>query len=141
MQQVENTNVGTLPNAPSLSESTPNKWLNVGAWILQILLALMFLMSGGMKIAGVDLMVEEFEKIGIGQWFRYVTGAIEIGAAILLLIPRFSGFGAVLLAATMVGAVFTHLFIFGDSPAVPGVLLAHLLVVVWARRETIKQVL
>ena len=49
------------------------------------------------------MMVETFEKVGVGQWFRYVTGAIEIGSAILLLIPRLAPVGAALLVCTMTG--------------------------------------
>ena len=44
-----------------------------------------------------------FETIGVGQWFRYVTGAIEFASAVLLLTPRFAGVGALLLVPTMVG--------------------------------------
>jgi hypothetical protein len=45
------------------------------------------------------------------------------------------------LASTMLGAIATHLFVVGGSPALPGVLLVGLLVVVWARRERLSQVL
>ena len=47
-----------------------------------------FVMAGFGSLSGYPMMVETFDKIGIGQWFRYVTGAIEIASAILLLIPR-----------------------------------------------------
>ena len=30
-------------------------------------------------------------NIGVGRWFLYLTGALEVGGAILLLIPRTSG--------------------------------------------------
>ena len=46
-------------------------------------------------------MVELFAAIGLGQWFRYVTGAIEISAAVALLIPSGASFGAILLVPTM----------------------------------------
>jgi hypothetical protein len=39
------------------------------------------------------------------------------------------------LASTMLGAIATHLFVVGGSPALPGVLLVGLVVVVWARRD------
>ncbi len=139
MQQVENASVGTLPNVPS--ESAQNKWLNIGTWALQILMALVFLGAGAAKLAGAESMVEEFQKIGIGQWFRYVTGAIEICGAIALLIPRFSGFGALLLTGTMVGAAFTHLFVFNDSPVAPLVLFVPLMIIIWARRDTVLRML
>ena len=68
-------------------------------------------------------MVALFDAIGIGQWFRYVTGLIEVGSAVALLVPSFAVFGALALVATMVGAVATHLFIVGGSPAMPAILL------------------
>jgi hypothetical protein len=40
----------------------------------------------------------------------------------------------------MVGAIATHLFIVGGSPALPGVLLLGLLVVLWARRDRLTRV-
>ena len=39
-------------------------------------------------------MVEMFTTIGIGQWFRYVVGALEIFGAIGVLVPRTSGLAA-----------------------------------------------
>lgn len=95
----------------------------------------MFLMAGGNKLAGNEQMVGMFEAIGIGQWFRYLTGGIEVAAAILLLIPRFSGLGALLLIPTMIGAILTHLFIVGGSPAVPIVLLVVMTVIAYGRRD------
>ena len=60
---------------------------NVALWALQIETAAAFLMAGFGTLSGYPMMVETFEKIGIGQWFRYVTGAIEVASAVLLLIP------------------------------------------------------
>src|SRR6266480_3250574 len=91
----------------------------VGLWILQIAAAAMFLMAGTMKLTGNPQMVQMFGVIGLGQWFRYVTGTIEVVGAILLLIPGAAVFGAVPLAVTMVGAIIAHLFVIGGNPAVP----------------------
>lgn len=97
---------------------------NIALWILQILTAAVFLMAGFAKLSGDPKMVEAFANIGLGQWFRYLTGAIEIVSALLLLVPRTIPVGALLLICTMLGAVATHLFVFGDSPIVPIILLA-----------------
>jgi putative oxidoreductase len=104
-------------------------------WTLQIASAAMFLFAGGLKLAGVPLMVQEFGLIGLGQWFRYVTGTIEVVSAVLLLIPSVAVYGAAALAVTMVGAIITHLFIIGGSPAIPIVLLASTSAIAWARRS------
>jgi hypothetical protein len=47
-------------------------------WALQAWLALMFAMSGFAKVGGDAAMVEMFATIGIGQWFRYLVGALEV---------------------------------------------------------------
>ena len=106
----------------------------IGLWVAQIALAGFFLLAGGSKLAGVPATVALFEAIGVGQWFRYVTGLIEVGSAIALFVPSLALFGAVALVATMLGAIATHVFVIGGSPAVPAVLLLAALVVVWARR-------
>jgi putative oxidoreductase len=82
-----------------------------------------------------------FEAIGIGQWFRYVTGAIEVVSAVALLVPSVAPFGAAVLVATMIGAVATHLLIVGGSPLVPLVLLVGALAVAWARRDQLSRAL
>jgi uncharacterized membrane protein YphA (DoxX/SURF4 family) len=107
----------------------------IGLWAIQVALAGMFFMSGGMKLAGAPLMVALFDAIGVGQWFRYVTGAIEVASAVALLVPASAVFGAALLIPTMLGAIATHLFIVGGSPAVPFFLLIGSAVVAWTRRD------
>ncbi len=97
----------------------------------------MFLLAGGSKLLGVPAMVALFDAIGIGQWFRYVTGLIEVGSAIALLVPSVAVFGALALVATMVGAIVTHLFIVGGSPAMPVILLLGSAAVVWIRRHQV----
>jgi putative oxidoreductase len=115
-------------------ESQPSKALNVTFWILQALAAAAFLMAGATKLAGAEMHVAMFEKIGFGQWFRYFTGSLEVISAVLLLLPKTAGIGAALLAATMVGAVATHLFIIGGSAAPALVLLLITAAVAWYRR-------
>jgi putative oxidoreductase len=99
----------------------------------------MFLLAGGSKLAGAPAMVTLFAAIGWGQWFRYVTGAVEISAAVALLIPSTAAFGAILLVPTMVGAAIANLFI-GQSPAVPLVLLLVAAAVAWTRRDQLQGV-
>src|SRR5260221_10704672 len=116
------------------SESTA-KIVNVGLWILQIAAAGMFLMVGFLKLSGDAQMVGLFEAIGLGQWFRYLTGTLEVAGAILLLIPRTSGLGALMLAGVMTGAIVTHVFIVGGSPLMAIILLFVTGLVAWGRRQ------
>jgi uncharacterized membrane protein YphA (DoxX/SURF4 family) len=102
---------------------------------LQIAAAGMFLMAGFSKLSGNEQMVELFAAIGVGQWFRYLTGGLEVAGAILLLIPRTSGLGALMLVGVMAGAVMTHLFIVGGSPLMAIILLVVTALVAWGRRQ------
>ncbi len=95
------------------------KYLSIG---LRAALTLAFVAAGGAKLAGVGMMVGTFEALGYGQWFRYLTGGIEVVAAVLLWLPNLQVLGASLLGATMVGAVLAHLLILGPS-AVPAAVL------------------
>jgi putative oxidoreductase len=104
-------------------------------WVGQFLLAAAFLMAGGSKLAGVPDMVTMFNAVGVGQWLRYVTGTIEVGSAIALLVPSLARYGALALVATMTGAVVTHLFIIGGSPLPALVLGAGAAAIAWARRD------
>lgn len=93
-------------------------------------------MAGFLKLTANEQMVGMFEaSIGVGRWFLYLTGALEVAGAFLLLIPRTSGLGALMLAGVMIGAVMTHLFIIGGSPLAAIILLVVTGVVAWGRRQ------
>jgi len=124
--------------AASLTQALPVRRSRSGLislWAVQVALAGMFLLAGTPKLLGDPAMVGLFDAIGIGQWFRYVTGLIEVVSAVALLVPSLAVFGALALVPTMVGAVATHLFVVGGSPALPAILLLGSAGVVWARRH------
>jgi putative oxidoreductase len=110
---------------------------NAIAWTLQILCGLMFLFAGGSKLAGQQQMVDTYQIIGLGQWFRYLTGLIEVGGGLLLFVPALAFYAAIALAVTMVGAVITHLFIIGGSPVAAFVLLVASGTIVSLRRPNL----
>lgn len=121
---------------------TPNSPLSVTqrriVWAVRILLALAFGAAGIAKLAGVPEMVQVFDAIGFGQWFRYVTGAVEVLGAVLLLIPALGFVGGLVLFATMVGGVATHLLLIGGSP-VPALVLGLLSgFVAWRLRPNLR---
>ena len=120
----------TLARLPSAS----GRRVHVILWTLQILVAAAFLAAGGAKLAGVPPLPALFDQIGIGQWFRYVTGVVEITGAVLILVPKAAIFGAALLACTMACAVFTHLAVVGGNPVPAIVLLVLSSLVLWLRR-------
>jgi putative oxidoreductase len=115
--------------------------VNIALWIVQALLALAFLGAASGKLLGKAEMIGLFETIGIGQWFRYLTGLLEAAGAVLIVIPRTKAFGATLLGAVMAGAVLTHLFILHNAPTAPAVLLVLAGAVAWGRRTDLAPVL
>ena len=114
-----------------------NTWL----WVAQIAVGGMLLFAGWSKVSGAPMMVEMFGLLGPGQWFRYLTGGLELVGAVLLLVPNFAAFGAVILLPVMAGAVLTDLLVLGNSPAIPLVLFLALASITWLRRERLTMVL
>ena len=120
-------------SAASIQTVRPTR--RIGAWTLQGIIAAAFLAAGFAKLAGVPFMVDLFAQIGVGQWFRVVTGVVEITGAVALLIPGLASIGALWLGGTMIGAVATHLFVLHTSP-VPAIVLGLLnAVVLYLRRD------
>ena len=71
--------------APS---ATRGRTLNITLWVIQVLLAALFAFAGINKLAGVPQEVlDQFARFGLGPWFLYLTGALELAGAIGLLIP------------------------------------------------------
>jgi putative oxidoreductase len=113
---------------------------HVALWALQILLALVFVVgSAAPKFFGEAYAVQIFAEIGVGQWFRYVVGALELVGGIGVLVPRAAGAAAVGLIGVMVGATAAQLVLldtgFWYTPVILGVLLA---MVVVARRHEVR---
>ena len=75
---------------------------------LPVVLSLVFLASGGAKLAGLEFEIVAFERWGYPLWFMYFTGVVEVAGGIGLLIRRFSALAAAGLATMMIGAVATH---------------------------------
>jgi uncharacterized membrane protein YphA (DoxX/SURF4 family) len=82
---------------------------NAAYWTLSAILGLMFVGAGGSKIAGAEMQVQNFTNWGLPQWFRPVTGFVELVAALLLFVPKTRFYGGAILAGTMAGAIATHL--------------------------------
>jgi putative oxidoreductase len=93
-----------------------------------------FLMIGGMKLLGKPIMVREFEQVGLGQWFRYFTGTLEVIGAVGLLVPEFSRWAALLLAVVMAGALVAHFTVLHSPPTAALIMLALAVLIAWLRR-------
>ncbi|MCG8925294.1 DoxX family protein [Lentzea sp. CC55] len=119
--------------------STAAKAGNVVVWILQIALAVQFFLNGYALFT--DQFVAKFDDIGFGQWFRYLTGVLEIATAVGLLIPRICGLAALALAGIMAGAALTEMLLVTnggiDDATMPLVFMVWALVIAVYRREQI----
>lgn len=115
--------------------ATPGKTLNIVLWTLQVLVALAFIAAGSGKLLGSADMIALFDAVGVGQWFRYVTGFLEVVGALLLLVPGKTAFGAVLLACVMAGAVMAHLTVLTAPATSALVLLVLAVLIAWGRRS------
>jgi putative oxidoreductase len=111
------------------------RWLNITLWVLQILMAALYLMAGGSKLLGNPQMVKEFGELAVGQWFRYFTGCVEVTGAILMLIPRMCSFGGFLITATMIGAIIARITVLHGNMVGDFVLLLIAATIMWNRRK------
>ena len=80
--------------------------------IVQVVLGLLFLAIGSMTVAGRKMFVENFRHFGYPQWFRVVTGSLEVlgglGLLIGIWIPWLAALASAGLILVMLGAVFTE---------------------------------
>ncbi len=107
-----------------------------GLLAIRALVTLAFLAAGTAKLLGAEMMVQTFDAVGVGQWFRYVTGAIEVGSAILLWVPGRQYIGAGLLVCTMIGASLAHILFLGTATMLPAVVLGLLsAVLLWSHKD------
>jgi putative oxidoreductase len=102
---------------------------------LKIVLVLLFLAAGGFKLIGAPMMLAEFGRVGLDQWFRIFTGACEIVGALLLLWPVTTGFGASLLTCVCVGAFFAQWQVLHGDVIHALVLAAIMASIAWTSRK------
>ncbi len=90
--------------------STP---LILVSWVLRLVASGILLQTLYFKFSGAEESVYIFTRVGIEPWGRYATGAVELIAAILLLVPVTKSAGALLAIGLMLGAVGSHLTTLG----------------------------
>lgn len=95
----------------------------IASWVLITVLALMMLLSGGMKLAGSPELLANFQGWGYAVWFFYLIGALEVLGAIGLFIPKLRTLAALGLLGLMIGALGTHL-IHGEYDQSAGSIIA-----------------
>jgi hypothetical protein len=79
----------------------------------RIVAAIIMIQTLFFKFTGAAESVYIFTKVGMESWGRYGVGIAELIAAVLILIPRTAGFGALLTVGLMVGAIAMHILFLG----------------------------
>lgn len=82
-------------------------------WIVKLTAVIILVQTLFFKFTGAEESVYIFQTLGIEPLGRIGSGVVELVASILILIPRTTLLGALLALGTMVGAIFSHIFVLG----------------------------
>ncbi len=108
---------------------------NIALWGLQIVLAGFFLMSALGKFGNAEPAASTFTAIGWGDWFRNLTGALEVAGAVALLVPRLAGVAGLAFVGLTACAALVEAFVSGGGVFLPLTVLVLCAVVAWGRRN------
>lgn len=109
-------------------------------WTIRAVFFLVFLYFGTAKFKsdpGAPWVVF-FHQIGLGQWLRYLTGALESVCAFLVLVPATVEIGLAILIATMFAATISTVLILhqASEAVVPFALLCGM-IAFWLHRRRV----
>ncbi|WP_396195091.1 DoxX family protein [Flavobacterium sp.] len=82
-------------------------------WIIKLTAVIILLQTLYFKFTAAEESVYIFQTLGIEPFGRIGSGVVELIASILILIPRATLIGALLGLGTMLGAIFSHIFVLG----------------------------
>ena len=108
----------------STQTTTPSKPALWAGRILSALVVLALLMSGIMKLAHPAMLDDGFKHLGLPINLAFGLGVLEIGVAVIFVIPRTAVIGAVLITGYFGGAILASLRV-GD-PWIPQLLIGVL---------------
>jgi uncharacterized membrane protein YphA (DoxX/SURF4 family) len=94
-------------------EKTMNTTQIIASWILQVAVAFLLIYAGIPKLVGEVDSVALFSNVPGGDALRYLTGVLELAAALLILLPRTIPYGAILASLVMAGALGAHVLFIG----------------------------
>ena len=118
-----------------MSRSTMRRALNIGLWVVQLLLMAVFVLTGFVKVfQPIDVLAETYRWIGFAPpvFVRFVgicellAAAGLLGPAVLRLMPRLTVFAAIGIILLMVGAMITHVLLGPWSTIVVNLILLSL---------------
>ena len=100
-------------------------------WVLRITAAVILLQTLFFKFTAAPESVYIFTKVHAEPWGRIGSGVLELIAAVLILIPRYSWLGSLIALGAMSGAIISHLTLLGIVVQGDGGLLFSLAVIVF----------
>jgi hypothetical protein len=108
-----------------------NKAQTMTSWILQLIAAAILFQTLFFKFTGAEESRYIFTKLGLEPWGRIGSGAVELIAVVLLLIPKTVPLGALLSLGVISGAIVSHITKLGFVVRNDGGLLFALAVTVF----------
>lgn len=87
--------------------------MKIFQWILSLAVAVILLQTLFFKFSAAAESVYIFSTLGIEPWGRIGSGVVELIASVLLLWPTYRWMGGLMAAGTMLGAIFSHVFVLG----------------------------
>lgn len=84
-----------------MAEQGEHKTRRGVVWVLRVLVGVLFVIIGVEKLTGTMGTVPFFAAIGWGQWFRFASGAIDTVGALLIFLPRWTSYGAMIITCTV----------------------------------------
>jgi uncharacterized membrane protein YphA (DoxX/SURF4 family) len=81
----------------------------IAVWALTLFLVMILFKAGTDKMSDDGGWARAFRHWGYPVWFRVAVGLVELAAAFLLLVPRTARYGCLLIMATMLGGMGTHI--------------------------------
>ena len=131
------TTSATSATSAASPTATGRRRSTVVVWVLRILLALFFAGASALpKLLAMGPAVSSFDSIGIGHWFMYLVGSLELAGAVGLLLRPLARTAALCLIALLAGAFATQLVVFhGANAATPLILMVPLAVIARYRRR------
>jgi putative oxidoreductase len=105
--------------------------MKIAYQICRVVAALILVQTLFFKFTGAPESVYIFTKVGAEPFGRIGSGLVELIAAILLFVPRFTWLGAGLACGVMFGAIGSHLTILGIEVKGDGGLLFGMACVVF----------
>lgn len=87
-----------------------DRFIEIAVWILSLILSIVFFYNGVGKIMGVPAQVAQFKALGIPLDLMTLVGGMECVGALLLIIPRFTLIGGIVLGGIILASITLHLF-------------------------------